>query len=139
MAVATEEKTEAGKSADDKAATTPKQTQAMRLDDIEKLLTDMLEEIEESKKALAAVESSVSDLQGIALRVLSAGPQTKAAPKFGTNRAAVKVLDTKNDELYDSKSAAGKATAADYGLDPTDSFVFYAIEKMDPTRFVAQA
>ena len=45
------------------------------------------------------------------------------------------VLDTKTNLQYRSKSAAGMTVAAEYGLDPTDTYVWYEIIKKDPKRF----
>ena len=45
------------------------------------------------------------------------------------------MLDTKTGISYESKSAAGRATAAEYGLDSTNTYIFYEIMKKDPTRF----
>ena len=60
----------------------------------------------------------------------------KPAPRFGGRRKAVKVKDTHTGKVYDSKSKAGKAVAAEYGLDPEDSLVWYKVVKKAPERFV---
>lgn len=45
------------------------------------------------------------------------------------------VLDTKTNIQYRSKAAAGMSVAAEYGLDPTNTFIWYEVIKKDPTRF----
>ena len=54
---------------------------------------------------------------------------------LGGKRQAVKVKDRNSGTIYDSKSKAGKALAAEFGLDPNDSFVWYRIVKLSPDRF----
>jgi len=54
---------------------------------------------------------------------------------LGGKRKAVAIADLKAGELYPSKSKAGKALAAEFGLDPNDSFVWYKIVKKAPERF----
>ncbi len=44
--------------------------------------------------------------------------------------------DTKTGITYTSKAKAGMAVAAEYGLDPTETFVWYQVIKTDPKRFV---
>ena len=56
-------------------------------------------------------------------------------PILGGKRRAVKVKDKNSGTLYDSKSKAGKALAAEFGLDPNDGFVWYRIVKLSPDRF----
>ena len=48
----------------------------------------------------------------------------------------LRTKDTKTGQEYASKSKAGKAVAAEYGLDPNDSFVWYQVVRADPGRFV---
>lgn len=45
------------------------------------------------------------------------------------------VTDTKTGTKYPSEYAAGKAVAAEYGLDPADHFVWWKILKADLERF----
>ena len=54
-----------------------------------------------------------------------------------TKQKAQPQIDTKTHIQYKSKSAAGMAVAAEYGLDPKDTYVWYEILKKDPTRFKA--
>lgn len=49
--------------------------------------------------------------------------------------AARPVVDTKTKIQYKSESAAGKAVAAEYGLDPDDHWAWYKILKIEPDRF----
>jgi hypothetical protein len=50
--------------------------------------------------------------------------------------AAEPVKDTKTGITYKSKYAAGKAIAGEYGLDPTNTHVYFDIVRRDPERFV---
>jgi len=45
--------------------------------------------------------------------------------------------DTKTGILYKSKAAAGMAVASEYGLDPSETFIWYSVIQKDPTRFVS--
>ena len=54
---------------------------------------------------------------------------------LGGKRRAVRVKDRNSGTTYDSKSKAGKALAAEFGLDPNDNFVWYRIVKISPDRF----
>lgn len=45
--------------------------------------------------------------------------------------------DTKTGVVYKSKSSAGMAVAAEYGLDPTETFIWYEVIKKAPDRFVS--
>lgn len=56
--------------------------------------------------------------------------------KLAGRHKAEPVKDTKTGKVYQSKSKAGMAVAAEYGLDPTDTFVWYEVVKKDPTRFI---
>jgi len=53
----------------------------------------------------------------------------------GGRKAGMPQFDTDTGIIYKSKSAAGKAVADSYGLDPYDHFVWYAIVGLDPSRF----
>lgn len=44
--------------------------------------------------------------------------------------------DTKTGVEYRSKCAAGAAVAAEYGLDPTNTYIWYEVIKRDPDRFI---
>lgn len=56
--------------------------------------------------------------------------------KMRGRSAAEPVRDTKTGITYKSKYAAGKAVAAEYGLDPTKTLIYFTIVKRDPNRFV---
>ena len=62
----------------------------------------------------------------------------KGAPKaeFGGKRGAVPTKDTVTNMMYESKSALGKALAAENGMDPNDHYVWYELVKKFPGRFV---
>lgn len=70
-------------------------------------------------------------------RVLAtpAGAQVIEGVKKRVKMKARPVVDTKTHMQYRSKAAAGMAVAAEYGLDSTDTWVWYAVIKKDPTRF----
>jgi hypothetical protein len=59
---------------------------------------------------------------------------TEVATKRTKMRAKPQ-LDTKTNITYKSESAAAKAVAAEYGLDPENSYVWFQIVKVDPGRF----
>ncbi len=65
------------------------------------------------------------------------GADAEDKPKkiLGGKRKAVAIADLKTGEVYPSKSKAGKALAAEFGLDPNDSFVWYKIVKKAPERY----
>jgi len=46
-----------------------------------------------------------------------------------------RVRDTRTNIMYESKTKAGAAVAAEYGFDPSNNFAWYLILKEDPTRF----
>lgn len=50
-------------------------------------------------------------------------------------RAGVPQVDTKTGIVYKSKSAVGRALAVELDLDPHDTYVWYAIDRMHPGRF----
>ena len=51
-------------------------------------------------------------------------------------QAAQPQKDTTTGITYSSKAKAGMAVAAEYGFDPTETFVWYQVIKKDPKRFV---
>ncbi len=51
-------------------------------------------------------------------------------------RTAQPQKDTKTGIVYTSKAKAGMAVAAEYGLDSTETFIWYEVIKKDPKRFV---
>jgi len=59
----------------------------------------------------------------------------KEVAKKRVKQKAKPVLDTKTGIQYKSKSSAGMSVAAEYGLDSTDTFIWYEVIKKDPTRF----
>jgi hypothetical protein len=60
-----------------------------------------------------------------------------AAGKMRGRSKAEPVRDTQTGIQYQSKYAAGKAVAHEYGMDPTNTHVWYQIVKTDPNRFVS--
>ncbi len=44
--------------------------------------------------------------------------------------------DTRTGKIYKSKAQAGMAVAAEYNLSSTDTYVWFAVLKQDPNRFV---
>lgn len=63
------------------------------------------------------------------------GAQVVEGAKKRTKMKAKPVLDTKTNIQYKSKSSAGMAVAAEYGLDEKNTFVWYEVIKKDATRF----
>lgn len=63
---------------------------------------------------------------------------TEAEPSGIVGRVPKAVKDTKTGTVYYSKAEAGRAVAAEYGLDPTSIFVWYEVLKLDPKRFVLE-
>lgn len=74
----------------------------------------------------------------------SVGPESPIAVKakvIATGRMkgrskAKPQRDTKTGIVYSSEYAAGKAVAAEYGLNPLNTYVWYKIKQIDKTRFV---
>lgn len=56
--------------------------------------------------------------------------------KKAGRRVAQPVRDTRTGTVYGSKASAGMSVAAEYGLDPTNHFIWYEVIKRDPDRFV---
>lgn len=64
----------------------------------------------------------------------------QSAKREGLSKARQKAKpqkDTKTGIVYRSKAAAGMAVAAEYGLDSTETFIWYELIKKDPGRFVS--
>lgn len=59
-----------------------------------------------------------------------------AAGKKRAHQKAKPVRDTRTGIEYKSKSAAGMAVAAEYNMDPNNTYVWYEIIMKDPDRFV---
>jgi hypothetical protein len=98
----------------------------------------------------AAVPGDVQSAREIAATIAGRGygkaapprevpaPVVEVAKEIAKKRVKMKakpVLDTKTNIRYKSKSAAGMAVAAEYGLDPTNTFIWYEVIKKDSTRF----
>ena len=80
-------------------------------------------------------ETQVSDQAVEATEVEKPTEPEQPTVKFGGRRKAVKVKDTATGVVYASKSKAGKAVAAELGLDPDNAFVWYQVVKQAPGRF----
>jgi hypothetical protein len=62
------------------------------------------------------------------------------AVRIGTIKGRKKAKpqkDTTTGIMYKSKAAAGMAVALEYGLDPSETFIWYEVIKKAPTRFVS--
>lgn len=59
----------------------------------------------------------------------------KETAKKRVKMKAKPVRDTKTGIDYPSKAKAGMAVAAEYGLDPSNTYIWYEIIRKDPTRF----
>ncbi len=60
----------------------------------------------------------------------------KKAGLFGGKRQRTAIRDTKSGTVYISKASCAKSVAAEFKLDPLDSFAWYKIQAQDPDRFV---
>lgn len=90
---------------------------------------------------LRTANEIAATLAGQKVTETSAPDVKEKAVKAGKEKAKVKrvaqpVKDTKTGTVYPSKAKAGMAVAAEYGLDPTDTFIWYVVIKKDPERFV---
>jgi len=77
--------------------------------------------------------------QSTGVRKESKPSEKAAAVAKGKSRGRAKAepqRDTKTGVVYKSKYAAGIAVAGEYGLDSTNTYVWYEIKKRDPDRFV---
>jgi len=83
---------------------------------------------------VTVLEARVFNLE----KFIAEGGAAPKAPKakFGGKRGATPTKDTQTGLLYESKSAVGKALAAENGLDPDDHYVWYELIKRFPGRFV---
>ena len=91
---------------------------------------------------LRAANKIAATLAGQKVTEASAPAVVEKATETGKKRAkgrqtAKPQKDTKTGIVYSSKAKAGMAVATEYGLDPTETFVWYAVIKKDPTRFVS--
>lgn len=65
---------------------------------------------------------------------------THLAAQEGVTKARKKAKpqkDTRTGVMYKSKASAGMAVAAEFGLDPTETFIWYEVIKKAPDRFVS--
>ena len=88
---------------------------------------------------LTTAKIIAATLSGKGITQASSLAKTQAAVSEGKSRGRQKakpVKDTKTGITYHSKASAGMAVAAEYGLDPTNHFIWYAVIKKDPERFV---
>ena len=60
----------------------------------------------------------------------------KKSGLFGGKRKRTAIRDTKTGKIYVSKASCAKNVAAEFGLDPLDSFAWYKIQAQSPDRFV---
>ena len=90
---------------------------------------------------LRAANEIAASLAGQKVTEATAAGVKEKAIETGQKRArgrqaAQPQKDTKTGIVYTSKAKAGMAVAKDYGLDPTETFVWYGVIKKDPKRFV---
>jgi hypothetical protein len=79
-------------------------------------------------KQLALRNASVSSEPAVIKNAVTTG-------KLAGRKKGKSVLDTKTNIKYPTLGACGRSLATEYGLDPADSWVYYAIRKKDPGRF----
>ena len=90
---------------------------------------------------LRAANEIAASLAGQKVTEASSPGAKEKAVATGTQRAKTKRTaqpqkDTKTGTVYQSKAKAGMAVAAEYGLDATETFIWYEVIKKDPKRFV---
>ena len=90
---------------------------------------------------LRAANEIAAVLAGQKATEITSSALTDKAVEVGKKRAAGRRTaqpqkDTKTGTTYASKAKAGMAVAAEYNLDPTETFVWYQVIKTDPKRFV---
>lgn len=100
------------------------------LADLESRMSAKMSELEDQVKVISLA------ILASQLRPGNSGTTVNSGRRlFGTYREAKPVLDTKTGKAYRSKAAAGKAVAAEYGLDDKKSTVWYEVIGKDPGRF----
>jgi hypothetical protein len=110
---------------------TPKADE-LSLENLANKIADMTTRMNDHDDLLKASEQRDIMMQEAIVRLLS---MTNGASKSRGRNPRQKVLDTKTGITYDSLSKAGKQLAPEIGADPSDSFIFYQIEKAFPGRF----
>ncbi len=98
------------------AAPEPTKSRIEILEEVVYTLVDKLEEI----------ANRLGQLEKTAIK--------KSTQRFGADHKPKAVKDTKTGKVYPSLFAAGKGLAAEYGLDPLDTKVYYQIIKKEPER-----
>ena len=89
---------------------------------------------------LRAANEIAASLAGQKVTAESSPAKVEKAVETGkkrSRRVGQPQMDTKTKIEYSSKAKAGMAVAAEYNLDPTETFVWYAVIKKDPTRFIS--
>lgn len=86
---------------------------------IEETVLAMIDTMEDISKRLAGLEKT---------------SVKKSTQRLGAKHERTAVKDTKTNIVYPSKFAAGKALAAEFGLDPLNNFAYYQIIKAAPDR-----
>ena len=114
---------------------TPKADE-LSLVNLVKKLDDMITRMKDQDDRLTASEQQNIIMQEAIVKLLAMSESTtKDASKSRGRNPRQKVLDTKTGIMYDSLSKAGKQLAPEIGADPSDSFIFYQVEKAFPGRF----
>ncbi len=91
---------------------------------------------------LRTANEIAATLAGKKITEFTAPDEKKEAVETGVKKAkgrqtAKPQKDTKTGITYSSKAKAGMAVAAEYGLDPTETFIWYSVIKKAPDRFVS--
>ncbi len=90
---------------------------------------------------LRTANEIAASLAGQKVTEITAPATAEQAIETGKKRARGKRVaqpqkDTTTGLVYTSKAKAGMAVATEYGLDPTETFIWYEVIKKAPTRFV---
>lgn len=97
-------------------AKTPEQ----RLDALEEAISTLLDMVESLSKKVTEVDKRAVK---------------KSTGLFGGKRTKTAIKDTTTGTIYPSKANLGKKLAAEFGLDPGNSFVYYQVILKAPDRF----
>ena len=89
-------------------------TLSERVTNLEDVLTELLDKFEEQAKAVETLKKTTV---------------SKPKGKFGGNRTRTPIKDLKTGKLYVSKAQAGKVFASEVGMEPSNTFAWYTVEK----------
>ncbi len=97
-----------------------KTPQKSKMDILEETITELIDMVGKVSERVAVLEKTTGKKSGL----------------FGGKRKRTAIRDTKTGKIYVSKASCAKNVAAEFGLDPLDSFAWYKIQAQSPDRFV---